>query len=345
MAQALPDYCPPEYDQIVEQSKSEDGLLIYSAMAAFNWKSVLDSFAEKYPWIKVETLDLNNELWDRYYPEQASGSRMADFIAAFGILRWIEASERQALLPYESPEEPHLPAFANPMPGAYTLSAAPSLIVWNKHVMPDGDVPDTAEKLKNLVQNNSGMLDGRLVTYDAGAGAESAIWNWVWTQAHGEEIWSDYEVLGPASRAERAGGVMLEKITNGEYALAYLISGITVFPKLEDPGRKGVVEWSFFKDKQPIYPRLMAVTASSPSPNSAKLLLDHVLSYEGQVGFGKGGLTPVRDLKPEDVTFYTYQTILDEVGGEEHVQRMTYDKAQLPQIDAFVEKWKTAFGR
>jgi len=36
MAQALPDYCPPEYDQIVEQSKSEDGLLIYSAMAAFN---------------------------------------------------------------------------------------------------------------------------------------------------------------------------------------------------------------------------------------------------------------------------------------------------------------------
>ena len=44
------------------------------------------------------------------------------------------------------------------------------------------------------------------------------------------------------SKAERSGGAMLEKLTTGEYALAYLISGITVFPKLADPARKAVID-------------------------------------------------------------------------------------------------------
>jgi iron(III) transport system substrate-binding protein len=345
VAQALPDYYPADYKQIVEASRKEEGLLVYSVMAAFNWKPVLDSFAKKYPWIKVETLDLNNELWDRYYTEKSSGSRTADFIAAFGIPRWLQASERQELIEYKSPEASHLPKWANPIPGAYALSADPSLIVWNKRVLPAGARPDTMEKITELASAENKKLNGKLVTYDAGAGAETAIWNWVWAQGHGEKIWDTYKVIGPMSKAERSGGAMLEKLTTGEYALAYLISGITVFPKLADPARKAVIDWSFFKDRQPIYPRLMATTKGGRSPNSAKLLLDHVLSYEGQAGFGKGGLTPVRELKPEDITYYTYHSIVKEVGGEDKIQIMTYDPAQLPDIDKFVVRWKSAFNR
>jgi len=343
-AQALPDYYPDSYKQIVEESKKENGLLVYSVMAAFNWKPVLESFSRKYPWIKVETLDLNNELWDRYYTEKASGSRTADFIAAFGIPRWLQAADRGELVAYDSPEKPHLPSWSNPIPGAYTLSADPSLIVWNKHLVPKGEKPDTAEKIVQLAASQK-RLAGKFVTYDAGAGAETAIWNWVWSQAHGDKIWDYYGTLGPVSKAERAGGVMLEKLTTGEYALAYLISGITVFPKLDGPAQRNALDWSFFKDKQPVYPRLMAVMKGGRSPQSARLLLDHVLSYEGQVGFGRGGLTPVRDLKPEDTTFWTYQSIVKEVGGEDHIQMMTYDPAQLEGIEAFMPRWRKAFNR
>ena len=147
VAQTLPDYYPADYKQMVEASRKEEGLPAYWVMAAFNWKPVLDSFAKKYPWIKVETLDLNNELWDRYYTEKSSGSRTADFIAAFGIPRWLQASERQELIDYKSPEASHLPKWANPIPGAYALSADPSLIVWNKRVLPAGARPDTMEKI------------------------------------------------------------------------------------------------------------------------------------------------------------------------------------------------------
>lgn len=344
-SQTLPDYYPADYGKIIDASKQEEGLLVYSVMAAFNWKPVLDGFAKKYPWIKVETLDLNNELWDRYYTEQASGSRTADFIAAFGIPRWRQASERNALLPYESPEEGQLPSWSNPLPGAYALSADPAIVVWNKRIVPGGQRPDTLEKITKLVADDTKRYNGKLVTYDAGAGAETAIWNWVLAQAHGDKVWDAYKVIGPVSKAERSGGSMLEKLTTGEYALAYLISGITVFPKMNEPARKAVLDWSFFRDRQPIFPRLMAITQGGRSPNSAKLLLDHILSYEGQAAFGKGGLTPVRDLKPEDVTYYTYPAIVRELGGEDKVQLMTYDAEQLPLIDAFVPRWKAAFNR
>ena len=53
----------------------------------------------------------------------------------------------------------------------------------------------------------------------------------------------------------------------------------------------------------------------------------------------------MRDLKAEDITYYTYQSIVKEVGGEDKIQIMTYDPAQLPEIDKFVTRWKSAFNR
>ena len=50
-------------------------------------------------------------------------------------------------------------------------------------------------------------------------------------------------------------------------------------------------------------------------------------------------------LKPEDITYYTYHSIVKEVGGEDKVQIMTYDPAQLPAIDKFIPRWKAAYNR
>src|SRR4051812_3028846 len=87
-AQQLPSYYPQDYAKIVEASKSEPSVLVYSIMSAQNWKPVLESFNKKYPWIKVETLDLSNEIWSRYYSEKAAGARTADLIITLGIAQW-----------------------------------------------------------------------------------------------------------------------------------------------------------------------------------------------------------------------------------------------------------------
>ena len=49
-------------------------------------------------------------------------------------------------------------------------------------------------------------------------------------------------------------------------------------------------------------------------------MLDYILSHDGQVGFGKGGLTPYRpDVQASEVPRATYDGVVKEVGGEDKV--------------------------
>lgn len=65
-AQAVPAGYPEDYARMIEASKSERGLLIYSNFPASFWKPLTDAFNNVYPWIKVETGNFYAELWEKY---------------------------------------------------------------------------------------------------------------------------------------------------------------------------------------------------------------------------------------------------------------------------------------
>jgi ABC-type glycerol-3-phosphate transport system substrate-binding protein len=70
----------------------------------------------------------------------------------------------------------------------------------------------------------------------------------------------------------------------------------------------------------------MAIPKASTNVNAAKLMLDFILSHDGQVAFGKGGLTPYRpDVKPSEVPRYTYSSVVQQTGGENNVILVNYD--------------------
>jgi iron(III) transport system substrate-binding protein len=339
-AEGPPAEYPAEYAQLVERSKSENGVLVYSIMAAFNWKPVLEGFSKKYPWIKVETLDMGSELWDRYHTEKASGARTADLIASFGADRWKEFVDKGEVDPHVSPEEKSLPDWAKVKPGVYGLSADPVLIVWNKRVLPQGVNLDSMAAVANFAKEHGQKFKGRLTTYDSGSGTVNASFNWLWSTMN-DDAWETIETLAPLTKFERSGGLMLEKVTSGEYAAAYLTSAITVYTKINEPARKAVLDWSYVKDGQPMFVRAMTVAKSGKSPASAKLLMDHILSKEGQIAFAQGGLTPVRtDIKPGEIPYNTIAQIAEAVGGEDKLKFMPYDDAAVASITEYVERWK-----
>ena len=72
---AMPDYYPADYSSVIEASKAENGVLVYSNMGEMNWRPLIEAFNAEYPWIKVQTLDLGSiEVFERYYAETAAGS-------------------------------------------------------------------------------------------------------------------------------------------------------------------------------------------------------------------------------------------------------------------------------
>jgi len=59
-AEATPNYYPKDYNKIIDASRAEKGLMIYSNMAKDNWNPILAAFNKHYPWIGIKTLDLNS---------------------------------------------------------------------------------------------------------------------------------------------------------------------------------------------------------------------------------------------------------------------------------------------
>lgn len=345
-AQKLPDYYPKSYSQIVEGSKKENKLVVYSIMAAYNWKPVLEGFKKMYPWIEVQTLDLgSSEVFERYYSERASGSRTGDLIIAGAVDKWLQLLAKGEAVDYESPEIPQLPKWSVPRKGLYTVSADPMVIVWNNALVPEADRPKSLADIGRLAQAKPAEYKNKITTYNAATEAFGLNINWAYTRKYGEKSWDLLGQLGKVVRPERSAGPMVEKVTSGEYKIAYFVSGIVLFPKLDDPARAKLLGWVYPSDGTPIVLRGMAIPKGVTNVNSAKLMLDYILSHDGQVGFGKGGLTPYRaDVQASEVPRATYDAVVKAVGGEDKVVRVEYDDEVMTKGQAFQERWKKTFG-
>ena len=88
----------------------------------------------------------------------------------------------------------------------------------------------------------------------------------------------------------------LQKLAAGEYKVAYFASGVVVFPKTKDAAMQKVMEWRFMEDAQPLWVRPVVIPKDGSSPNSARLMIDFIVSHDGQAAFGRGGLTPYRSM-------------------------------------------------
>src|SRR5919109_265772 len=328
--------------QMVEASKNEkDGLLVYSIMSENNWKPVLEGFNAKYPWIKVTTTDLGAyEVFERYYTEAAGKARTADFIATTAPDGWINFVKKGEIDPYVSKEDANIPDIGKIDKGVYAVSTDPMVFVWNKALLPEP--PKTMADLVSMVQKDPAKFQGKLITYDAAGEGFGYGLNWFYTKAEGEEGWKTLEALGSTKpKIQTSGGKIIDAVLSGEAILGFFVSNITVQPRLAQAGQ--LLGYSFVPDAQIVAVRPMAVTKHASSPNSAKLLLDYILSAEGQIAFAKGGLTAYRTDVAEQAPLHLAQ-VSKAVGGDDKLifVRPEADIADQAKHDEFITRWQKA---
>jgi iron(III) transport system substrate-binding protein len=327
---------------LVEASKNEkDGLLVYSIMSENNWKPVLEGFNAKYPWIKVTTTDLGAyEVFERYYTEAAGNARTADFIATTAPDGWINFAKKGEVEPYVSAEDANVPEMGKIDKGIYAVSTDPMVFVWNKALMPQP--PATMADLVKMIQADPAKFDGKLVTYDAAGEGFGYGLNWFYTKAKGDEGWKTLETLGSTKpRIQTSGGKIIDSVLSGEAILGFFVSNITVQPRLAQAGQ--LLGYSFVPDAQVVAVRPMAVTKKATSPASAKLLLDYILSSEGQIAFAKGGLTAYRPDVAEQAPLHLAQ-VSKAVGGDDKLifSRPDAEIADQAKHDEFITRWQKA---
>lgn len=334
-----------EYAQMIEASKNEkDGLLVYSIMSEKNWAPVIAGFNAKYPWITVTTTDLGAyEVFERYYTEVAGNARTADFIATAAPDGWINFAAKGGVAPYVSAEDANVPAVGKIASGIYAVSTDPMVLIWNKQLLPEP--PKSMAELVSAIQADPEKFKGKLVSYDAEGEGFGYGLNYYYTSVKGDTAWKTLEALGSTEvKILTSGGKMIDSVLAGESSVGYFVSLITVKPRLADS--EALLGWTYLPDAQIVVVRGMAVTQKAASPNSAKLLLDYILSAEGQIAFANGGLTAYRADVAATAPLHLSQ-VAAAVGGEQNLifSHPSAEIADTAKHDAFIAKWKAALHR
>lgn len=340
-----PAYYPADYDRIVEASKTERELTIYSNMDSYNWQPIIEGFQRHYPWIeKINSTNLGSgEVFQRYYAESSRGNTRTSLMVSGAPQNWIDMSRDMHVADYQSPELSRLPDFGRPLSGVYTFSADVIVLAYNKVLMEAAEQPSSMSDVVELTRREPDRFRHMIATYTTEASFGLAIHRSfsLWQQRKGENPWAMYDALLPFTRAEESSGPMLDKIASGEYLLGYFMSSTIVFPQQVQVGK--VVGWSYITDASPLFLRGMGVPAECPHPNTGRLMLDYILSHEGQVNVGRGGFTPYRDDVTTSETPHTYTSITEEVGAD-NIVLIGYDQGTEEEQEAFNEEWVKRLG-
>jgi len=342
-AQGLPTGYPADYADLVAKARTEGKLLIYSNMGLENWQPIIDAFNAKYPEIRVETLDLGPaEVFTRYRAETGTGVATGDLLAAGSIIDWIQAAQDGLVADYASPEKPNLPAWSMPMPGVFTFSADPIVTIYNKMVVPEElRVASMQDFFKNVAAHPD-MFKGKVGTYDGQFAFGESI-NYAFVRSHGDDAWKWFDEAGPSIKPGGGAGGMIEKTVSGEFTASYFVSGPVLFARLQD-GLSELIDWKFPSDGTPVFLRGVGVAEKAPHPAAARLMLDFILSEDGQKAVGAGKLTPYRPgVELEGDNAYSLDEVIKAIGGEDKMILIDYDRKMLADHAGFIARWAKAF--
>ena len=191
--------------------------------------------------IKIEYNDMNStELYNRYISENAASSTSADVLWSSAMDLQMKLVNDGLMASYASPEASSIPQWAQYQQQAFGTTYEPLAIVYNKRLVPAGDVPQTRAALINLLQTQPAKYKGKITTYDiekAGVGFNALTQD---ARVNPQMTWQLVDAIG-ATRPKllSSTGAMMERISSGENLIGYNILGSYAFSR----AKKDPVDW------------------------------------------------------------------------------------------------------
>jgi iron(III) transport system substrate-binding protein len=272
-------------DTVIEGAKKEGQVVFYASMEAQAAQRVSAGFEKKYPFVKVNATRIGSErMATRLVAEAQSRKVQADVVSQSGF-DFHGVLQKGVFDIYNSPERAGLPAEYKDDKGLWTMNAATlNVIGYNTRLVPAANVPksfwdlaDPKWKGQLLMDENESKWMAGMMTY------------------YGEAKVVD----------------LLRKLATQEIQFRV---GHTLIQTLAAAGERPVVVVAFAngverlkRDRAPIDwvaadPIIgltfgLGLAKDAPHPNAAKLLIDYLLSKEGQeIIADVGYFAPRRDV-------------------------------------------------
>jgi iron(III) transport system substrate-binding protein len=288
---------------VVEGSKAEGKLVVYSSMSSSDTEILVRRFQSKYPFIKPTFLRLNSgRLMTKILQEAQAGTFLAD-VYQTGSIEVYMFQKRGLVTAYSSPEGKfYTDSFRDPE-GFYTcFYFTPKVLAYNTKLVPRENAPKGyADLLRPYWSGKLGMPGGNAgVRWLIGMMKRMG-------DGKGEELMK--KLAGQQVRLHPGITEATSLLAAGEHhGLVF-----TNADNVEELKRKGApVEW-IADEPVTTTQTVLAISSRAPNPTSAKLYIDFVLSKEGQEIIRSFNRIPARQdvssdpprLK-EGLTFFPY---------------------------------------
>ncbi|MCO1659002.1 ABC transporter substrate-binding protein [Pseudonocardia humida] len=326
----------PLDDTVVEAARAEGEVLLYTNAEDQQMAPIKEAFEAAHPGIVLRSLPLGDEeMFQRYETEVASGAPTADVVMNSDAAAWLPFIDGGNIADHQDPNTPNLPDYALLAPGVYAVSLDPVVAVFNKALLPESEQPTTMAALAEMAPR----LDGRIATTDIGNAIQFGSTG-SYVDRQGEAGWQVLEAIGAHSGVESSNGPLVTKLVQGQYTATFFVAGAVRAFITDDVAQ--VVNYRYLEDGTPLLPRAVGVTSGAGHPNAGRVFVNWLLSVEGQEAACTGGFTPYRDGVPCD---FGLPQVTAAVGGEDNLIIGSFDRAVVDQRDEIVTRWNEAFGR
>ena len=337
----VPQGYPADYAKIIEASKKEGKVVISSTTDAVAANPLIKDFQALYPGVTVEYSDLNStELYNRFISEAAAGTGTGDVLWSSAMDLQIKLVADGYALTYASPEIPALPKWAVWQDQAYGTTYEPITFIYNKRLVPEGDVPADHPALLALLNAKADTYKGKITAYDPERSGTGYLFvnqdaaNW-------PQAWDLFKAFGKASiKLYTSAGAMMERVTSGEHTIGYGIFGSYALARSKKDPNLGIV---MPKDFTLVTSRVAFIPKVAKNPNAAKLFLDYLLSKRGQ------------DIIANTAILYSLRSDVEGEATLKGVEKLVGDKARpvpisgeiLSTLDQkkrleFLKRWQAA---
>jgi iron(III) transport system substrate-binding protein len=283
---------PRSYDATIADARGEGRVRIYANADRAELVPVVAAFKRRYPGVQVFYADLGStEMYARFVRETRGRQYSADIVWSSAMDQQIKLINDGYAQQYASPEKPALPETAVWKNMGFGVTAEPIGIVYNRRLVPAGQVPRSHQDLETLLRTRRAAFMGKVATFDPARSNTGYLYlsQDFQTTRDTRSLMDAIARTGPV--LETTTGPMLAGVASGKLAIAYNVIGSYALEQARRHPDLGVV---FPQDYTLVTSRIAFISREARHPASARLFLDFLLSRQGQGLLARHSLWPVR---------------------------------------------------
>ncbi|ORJ92563.1 transporter [Prescottella equi] len=265
------------WDEVVAAAKEEGSVMLYSSQKPANLEVLKAAFQDKYPQITLKFVrGADSDINPKVETENKTSKGIAD-VHMLTDAAWIEAASESGTYSTDlvgpSLQAPEFDPAKSIIDDKFALtSAAVFALGWNTDAVPDGlktpqDIINPSYKGKIGIVNPTGIASYvDLYRYYA--------------RTYGEDYWQQIAALEPRVYPSALG--IAQALTSGEISVTP-----SVQPLVTEASAGAPVNWTLPPSPwgTPWYTQALS---AAPHPNAAQVLVDFMVSREGQIALNPG---------------------------------------------------------